>query len=80
MDLFEAIAQRYSCRELMLLAITAFGYGSTRLESTVARKEDLLKRYLGVPEKLRLIILLPVGQPASSGEQKPKNLLSGLVH
>ena len=66
--------------ENMFLAITALGYATTWVEGTLMSKEDALKQYLGVPERLRLMILLPIGKPASPGSQAPKKPLDDLVH
>jgi len=66
--------------ENMLLAIAALGYGSTSVEGTLLRREDWAKRLLGVPDHLRLIIMLPIGKPASPPKQADKKPLSELVH
>ncbi len=66
--------------ENMLLAIAALGYGSTWVEGTLLRREDWAKRLLGVPDHLRLIIMLPFGKPASPPSQAPKKPLSETVH
>ena len=66
--------------ENMLLAITALGYASTWVEGTLKSKEDELKRYLGIPDRLRFMILLPIGKPASPGAQARKKPLGNLVH
>ena len=64
----------------MLLAITAMGYGCTWVEGTTLPKEPEFKDYLGIPEHLRLMIFLPIGQPALPGSQKPKKPLPSMVH
>jgi len=66
--------------ENMLLAIAALGYGSTWVEGTLLRREDWAKELLGVPDHLRLIILLPIGKPASTPSQAAKKPLGELVH
>ena len=66
--------------ENMLLAIAALGYGSTWVEGTLLRREDWAKELLGVPDHLRLIIMLPIGRPASTPAQAPKKPLEELVH
>lgn len=66
--------------ENMLLAIAALGYGSTWVEGTLLRREEWARELLGVPDHLRLIILLPIGKPAGSPSQAPKKPLSELVH
>ena len=66
--------------ENMLLAIAAMGYASTWVEGTIARNEESLKEYLGIPLRLRLIILLPIGKAADDGVQAKKKPLSQLVH
>jgi len=64
----------------MLLAIAALGYGSTWVEGTLLRREAWAKELLGVPEHLRLIIILPIGKPAAPPEQAPKKPLGEMVH
>jgi nitroreductase len=60
--------------ENMLLAITALGYASVWLDG-VLRFNNVAERIgqlLGVPEERTVRILLPVGVPAQSIEQKEK--------
>ena len=66
--------------ENMLLAIAALGYGSTWVEGTLLRREEWAKELLGVPEHLRLVIMLPIGKPATSPAQAAKKPLAELVH
>jgi nitroreductase len=66
--------------ENMLLAIAALGYGSVWIEGTLLRREDWAKELLGVPDHLRLVIVLPIGKPASPPEQALKKPLADLVH
>ena len=65
--------------ENMLLAIAALGYGSTWVEGTLHRNEEWAKRLLGVPDHLRLCILLPIGKPVGPVAQAPKKPLAQLV-
>ncbi|MFP4055643.1 MAG: nitroreductase family protein [Candidatus Brocadiia bacterium] len=66
--------------ENMLLAIAALGYASTWVEGTLLRREQWAKELLGVPEALRLIILLPIGKPTTSPSQAAKKPLADLLH
>ncbi|MFQ6132117.1 MAG: nitroreductase family protein [Armatimonadota bacterium] len=66
--------------ENMLLAITALGYASVWIEGTLLRAEDEHKRTLGVPENLRLIVLLPIGAAVGSAQQAPKRPLDEMVY
>jgi len=66
--------------ENMLLAITALGYASCWVEGTLLRHEDEMKRLLGVPENLRLMVFLPIGAPASEPQQASKKPLDDIVH
>ncbi len=66
--------------ENMLLVIAALGYGSTWVEGTLLRREEWAKELLGVPDHMRLIILLPIGKPAGSPAQAAKKPLAELVH
>ena len=64
----------------MLLAITALGYASVWIEGTLLRAEADHKKVLGVPDHLRLMVLLPIGQAAKPAEQKEKRPLADIVH
>ena len=66
--------------ENMLLAIAALGYGSVWIEGTLLRAEADHKKLLGVPEKLRLMVALPVGAPVESPRQAEKRPLQEVVH
>jgi len=63
----------------MLLAIHALGYVSCWVEGTLLRKEEEMKKLLGVPDHLRLMIFLPIGAPAGSVQQSSKKSLDELV-
>ncbi|MBL7202433.1 MAG: nitroreductase family protein [Anaerolineae bacterium] len=65
--------------ENILIACTALGYGSCWLEGWTLRHENEFKVFLGVPEELRLLTLIPIGVPAEwpSKEKKP---LSEVLH
>ncbi len=60
----------------MLLAIKALGYDSVWLEGTLAKEEAFAKELLGVPDHLRLIIMLPIGGASMPTDQKPRKPLS----
>jgi len=66
--------------ENMLLAITALGCATTWVEGTLFPQEEWAKKLLGVPENLRLIILLPIGKPATTPAQKEKKPLTDIVY
>lgn len=66
--------------ENMLLAITALGYASVWIEGTLLRDEAAHKRTLGVPENLRLMIILPIGKAAAAVTQAPKRALEDMVY
>ena len=66
--------------ENMLLAITALGYASVWIEGTLLRAEEKHKRVLGVPENLRLMLVLPIGLASEPVEQAPKRPLREVVH
>jgi nitroreductase len=69
-----------ACVENMLLAIAAVGCASVWVEGTLMSKEKMLKQLLGIPDDLRLYVLLPVGHAAEAGEQAPKRRLDEIVH
>ena len=50
--------------ENMLIASTALGYGSCWLEGYTLPREEEFKKLLGIPEKKRLLTLVPIGVPA----------------
>lgn len=58
----------------MLVAATALGYGTCWLEGYTLPAEAELKGLLGVPDKLRLLTLVPIGVPAESPDPKKKSL------
>ncbi len=64
----------------MLLAITALGYASVWIEGTLLREEADHKKLLGVPEAMRLMVVLPVGAPAKAAAQAQKRPLKEMVH
>ena len=65
--------------ENMLLAITSLGLASVWVEGTQLRHEDEFKELLGVPEELRLLVLLPVGKEGEPGRQPDKVTLDEFV-
>jgi nitroreductase len=66
--------------ENMLLAITALGYASCWIEGRILPREEQLKEMLGVPAKLRLMVILPIGRAASASAQREKRPLAQVVH
>lgn len=66
--------------ENMLLAITALGYASVWIEGRILPREEELKRMLGVPSALRLMVVLPVGKAAGPVRQKEKRPLAQVVY
>ena len=59
--------------EHMALAATALGYGTCRIG---AFSEDEVKRLLGIPEKMKLIALLPIGVPNETPPIKSRKDMS----
>lgn len=66
--------------ENMLLAAVALGYASLWIEGYVLRHEELVKEILGVPDRLRVLALLPIGAPADEPQQAEKKPLSEILH
>ncbi len=66
--------------ENMMLAVAALGYATVWIEGTFLREEATHKATLGVPENLRLMIILPIGQAIEPTAQAPKRPLSEMVH
>jgi nitroreductase len=66
--------------ENMLLAVTALGYASVWIEGTLLREEEAHKKTLGVPEKMRLMVVLPIGAAKTSVQATEKRPLSDMVH
>lgn len=58
----------------MLLAITALRYATVWLDGALRRDAiaDRIARLLGVPSRLKVRVLLPIGVAAEPGEQKEK--------
>ena len=55
--------------ENMVLASTSLGYGTCWI---CAFEEEHVKKVLGIPEKLSVVILLPIGVSDESPESKPR--------
>ena len=66
--------------ENMLLAITALGYASVWVEGTLLPKLEEHNKALGLPEKMRLAVLLPIGAAAEPTKQAEKRPLSEILH
>jgi len=66
--------------ENMLLAAVALGYASLWVEGYVLMQEDYGREVLGVPDRLRLLAILPIGEPAAAPLQKDKKPLKEVVH
>jgi len=60
--------------ENMLIASTALGYGSCWLEGYTLPREKEFKKLLGIPEKKRLLTLVPIGVPAEWPTREKKAL------
>jgi nitroreductase len=60
--------------ENMLIASTALGYGSCWLEGNTLPREEEFKKLLGIPEKKRLLTLVPIGVPAEWPTREKKAL------
>ena len=63
--------------EHIVLAAWSLGYGTCWIG---AFYEDRVKTLLGVPEKMKVVCLLPVGVPDHSPEARPRRPLSELFH
>ena len=61
--------------ENMLLAITALGYATAWIEGEARHKQTL-----GVPDNLRLVVVLPIGAAAEPTAQGPTRPLAEIVH
>ena len=59
--------------EHMVLAATSLGYGTCWIG---AFDEEEIKRLLKIPEKLKVIALLPVGFPNETPAPRPRKLLN----
>jgi len=66
--------------ENMLLAAVALGYAACWVEGAIRRREDELRKLLGVPDHLRLWSLLPVGKAAESPKRPPKPDPAEITH
>lgn len=66
--------------ENMLLAAVALGYASLWVEGYVLQKEDYGKEVLGIPGDLRLLAVLPLGEPAGEPRQARKKSLGEITH
>lgn len=66
--------------ENMLLAITALGYASVWVEGTLLPKLEEHNKALGLPDNMRLVVVLPVGSAAKPTEQAEKKPLAKMLH
>jgi len=66
--------------ENMLLAAVALGYASLWVEGYVLQKEAYGKRVLNVPDRIRLLAILPIGKPAAPAVQAQKKPLEEITH
>lgn len=66
--------------ENMLLAVTALGHASVWIEGRILPREQELKEMLGVPDNLRLMVVLPIGRPAGPVAQSEKRALEHVVY
>ena len=66
--------------ENMLLAAVALGYAACWVEGAIRRSEDLLRKALGVPKRLRVWSLLPVGKAAEDPKRPPKPAPAEITH
>jgi len=66
--------------ENMLLAATALGWAACWVEGAVRRSEKDVKEALGVPERLRVWSLLPVGKAAETPARPPKPSPGDVTH
>jgi nitroreductase len=62
--------------EHMVLAATALGYGSCWIG---AFNEEEVKRILGIPERLKVIVLLPIGFPDEAPAPRERKPLKEIV-
>jgi len=66
--------------ENMLLAATALGYGTCWLEGNALPHEESIKEWLNIPDKLKLLTLIPVGVPVEWPDPKEKKPLDEVLH
>lgn len=66
--------------ENILLAITALDYATVWIEGRILPREAELKQMLGVPEKVRLMVILPIGKAAGPATQQEKRPLEQVVY
>jgi len=64
----------------MLLAITALGHASVWVEGTLLPKLEEYNKALGLPDKMRLVVVLPIGAAVKPPEQAKKRPLSQILH
>jgi len=65
--------------ENILIAATALGYGSCWLEGYTLQREYEFKGLLNVPEKYRLLTLVPIGVPVEWPVKEKRNL-KDIIH
>lgn len=66
--------------ENILLAATDLGYGSCWLQGNANPHEAEFKLLLNIPERLRILSLVPIGVPVEWPEPKEKKPLEDVLH
>ncbi|MFP4006297.1 MAG: nitroreductase family protein [Candidatus Hadarchaeia archaeon] len=66
--------------ENMLLTIVALGYDSVWIEGTLLSQEKRAKEILEVPEKKRLVTILPIGEASEEERRAEKKPLAEITH
>lgn len=66
--------------ENMLLAAVALGYASLWVEGYVLMNEEFGKEVLQVPDRLRLLAILPIGKPDQTPRQGNKKPLKEITY
>jgi nitroreductase len=69
--------------EHLVLAATNFGFGACWQGTYLGNLEEhakVIKGALGIPGKMQIVALTPLGYPGEEPEARPKKPLEDLVH
>ena len=76
MDIFEVIQKRFSCRRYKVQPVEEEKLATCWIG---AFDQEEVKRILGIPERYKVVALLPVGYPAQKEGEKLRKSLEEIV-
>ena len=73
-DYYFGVEDYAAAVENMLLALTDLGYASVWIDGALRREDRSarIRRLLGAPQEQQVRVILPIGRPVETGQQKEK--------